>query len=227
VFGVYDEFESSISNSAKTDLGGQKLQPSGDASLYDEVRNADAADTKDSGSENTKAQAGNAFDLYDEVATPNLPPATDSGSEISQPQGDGFALYDEVGIQDGLTAAVTKQEVKSALLLPDPTHVYAKPQKSSSMKRGPSKRRLMPGLMDVGEVDIDIEEDAAGGKETLQRGMTKPQGDRFAIEELREVLADFDKEGNNNEHGEMLPDFDVNQSESAFEVLRMFLEKYE
>ena len=209
VCGVYGEVGSSQS---------EKSQANGN-SLYDEVG-------ANSPSKNTKPQQTN-DDLYDEIGTVDVD--TNSEGKENESQEKGFALYDEVITQDDASQVEQKNEEKaSPLLQPDPTHVYAKPdKKKSSMKRERSKRKLIPGLMDVGEVDIDIEVEAAGGRETLERGMTKPQGDRFAIEELREILGEFDKEDNNNEHGQVLSDFDVNQGESAFEVLRMFLQKYE
>ena len=226
VIGLYSEIGIPASNAAvkvKTDLGSQAPQINGDTNtaLYDEVKEPNSANISSSASENKEPQTASVLGLYDEVGAVILPSGSKAGSE-TEPQGNGFGVYDEVSTND-----VEKKEEKIDLLAPDPTHVYAKPQKTNSMKKRPSKRKLLPGLMDVGEVDIDIEEDAAGGRETLERGMTKPYGDRFAIEDLREALVEFDSELNNNKNGQGLLEFDVNQSESAFEVLRIFLERYE
>jgi hypothetical protein len=215
VFGLYDEIGSS---DLKVNSESQESQPNGNediSSLYDEVKNPDTANITKSENENTIPQESNAFGLYNEIGT--IP-----GSEFSQSQGNDFGLYDEIVTQDLTTGS--KKEEKNDLPKPDPTHLYAKPQKS--LKRDRSKRKLIPGLMDVGEVDIDVEKEAAGGKETLEKGMTKPQGERFAIDELKDVLAEFNKEDNNNEHHETFPDFDLHQSASAFEVLKIFLERY-
>lgn len=174
---------------------------------------------------NPLSQDNGVFGLYDEVrAGPDDPPIK-TNDEIRQNQQDD--LYDEVSTQDS-PAKSEKKEVES-VFVPDPSHVYAKPEKKSrSLKRDRvSKKKLIPGLMDVGEVDIVAETEAAGGRETLERGMTKPMGDRFAIEDLKDAIKEFDEEINNNENGKLLPDFDVNQNKSAFELLVRFFETYE
>ena len=231
-FGLYEGFgnpeigNSELDPNVKKKMERKTPQPNGNA-LYDEIGNLDTANSMKSLSKNAKPQPTN-DGIYDEVGAVNA--VTNSESKENEPKEKGFELYDEVITQDSDTQAKQNEEHNKPLTpQPDPTHVYAKPdKKSSSMRRERSKRKLMPGLMDVGEVDIDIEEEAAGGKETLKRGMTKPQGERFAIEELKEVLAEFDREENNNqENAEVLSDFDVNQSESAFEVLKLFLQRYE
>lgn len=200
--------ESGVSSKIMEDGKSNKENDSNELSLYAEVRSmTDSTET---------TEPKNDLGFYDEItdAVPNHTFATPTiRHDVASPN---------------LTAGSEKRSEIRHPMLPDPTHVYAKPQKASSMKRARSKRKLIPGLMDVGEVEVDVELDAAGGKETLKKGMTKPQGDRFAIEDLREVLAEFDKELNNNERDrKMLPDFDVNQSESAFEVLQLFLAKYD
>ena len=226
VFGVYDEIgNSELDPNVKKNLESKKSQPNGNA-LYNDIGNLDTANSMKSSSGNAKPQQTN-DDIYDEVDAVNA--VTNSESKENEPQEKGFELYDEVLTHNSATQDKQQEEQnKSPTLVPDPTHVYAKPDKKSSMKRERSKRKIIPGLMDVGEVDIDIEEEAAGGKETLKRGMTKPQDERFAIDELKEILGEYDKEQNNNhENGEVLSDFDVNQSESAFEVLKLFLQRYE
>ena len=146
-----------------------------------------------------------------------------------EPAREVVALYDEVGpATQTVTTEIEKKEIKNEPPAEPPheaSHLYSKPQKA--MKKKMSKRKLIPGLMDVGEVDIKIEQDAAAGDEILQEGMTKPMGDRFAIEDLRDAVAEFDEELNNNSGEAVLADFDVDQSDSAFEVLKMFLVKYQ
>ena len=102
--------------------------------------------------------------------------------------------------------------------------VYAKP-----LRKKISKKIVNPALIDIGEVSGDVEEESAGGRETLKMGMIEPIGDCFAVEAMKEFL-DSCIEGNNNIDGSSegkVVDFDVNQSESAFDVLKCFLEKYQ
>ena len=226
VFGVYDEVSNPDTNSAgKPDLESQKSKADGATvcgSLYDEVREANVTNS-DRGS--TTAKEDNTFGLYDEVSAPDATTVSNPGHETSQPEGNGVSLYSDVNDSSMITDWKEKME-KETPFVPDPTHVYAKPQKSTnSLKRERSKKKLIPGLMDVGEVSMDIEEEAAGGKETLKRGMTQPQGDRFAIEELKDILAEYDEKTNKQE--EVLDEFDINQCASAFEALRRFLERCE
>ena len=226
VFGFYDEVSNPDTNSAgKQDLESQQSKADGAtvcSSLYDEVRDANVTNS-DSGS--TTAKEDNIFGLYDEVGAPDSTTVSNPGPETSQPEGNGVGLYSDANESSMITDWKEKME-KETPFVPDPTHVYAKPQKSTnSLKRERSKKKLIPGLMDVGEVSIDVEAEAAGGRETLKRGMTKPQGDRFAIEELKDILAEYDEKTNKQE--EVLEEFDINQCASAFEALRRFLERYE
>ena len=239
--GLYREL--SIPDSAANMNSGSKEQQGDEFGLYDEVSNPDvhAAGKADlesqkskpdgtvtnSGSENPSAEEENTFGLYDEVKAPDSTTVSNSGSETSQPEPKEVGLYTDAADNNPTADFKKKVETNTTLFVPDPTHVYAKPQKSTSLKRDRSKKKLIPGLMDVGEVSVDIEQEAAGGKETLQRGMTKPQGDRFAIEELKDILAEYDEKSNNNNRDEVLDDFDINQCASAFEALRRFLERYE
>ena len=212
-FGFYDVVSNPDVNAAgKANLESQKSKPDGTVT--------------NSGSENPTAEEENTFGLYDEVKAPDSTTVSNSVSETSQPEPNEVGLYTDAA-ENPTADFKEKVETNTTLFVPDPTHVYAKPQKSTSLKRDRSKKKLIPGLMDVGEVSVDIEEEAAGGKETLQRGMTKPQGDRFAIEELKDILAEYDEKNNNNNRDEVLDDFDINQCASAFEALRRFLERCE
>ena len=85
-------------------------------------------------------------------------------------------------------------------------------------------------MMDIGEVSADVEVETAEGSEALKMGMTKPIGDRFVFEELKEILHKYDVEDKNNmnERSEAkLDDFDVDEAESAFDTLKRFLQKHE
>ncbi|XP_028395613.1 uncharacterized protein LOC114519648 [Dendronephthya gigantea] len=220
--GLYEDVGSASSTPATvTAQAENQSSPSKTAavsSLYDEVGSPESC------SPPSQPQGSVCNGVYDEVCHPDKP-STTTNDEIPQNRGD--SLYDEA-VTPGSPTKPEEKEVES-IFVPDPTHVYAKPdKKASSLKRDRSKKKLIPGLMDVGEVDIDAETEAEGGKETLKRGMTMPMGDQFAIEDLRDTIKEFDEEINNNsENGKMLSDFDVNQNESAFELLVRFCERYD
>ena len=171
------------------------------------------------------------------VEPPPLPMRPDSLS-VEKPEAESknlpIGVYAEVGLVGGESSegndeapeekgeareGESEGEIKETKTLP----VYAQVRRSS-------KRKLNPAMMDIGEVSADVEVETAEGSEALKMGMTKPIGDRFVFEELKEILHKYDVEDKNNmnERSEAkLDDFDVDQAESAFDTLKRFLQKHE
>lgn len=153
----------------------------------------------------TEANLENGIDpmgFYDEV---RFPPAEGEVNKEGQKEQKGV---------------VSQAQEKTPSTLP----IYAKP-----MRKKNSKRVLNPAMIDIGEVSIDVEQESAGGKEVLEKGMIKPIGERFAVDELKALLQKYE-EANNNNNGnseEKVVDFDMNQCETAFDLLRSFLQKYQ
>lgn len=175
-----------------------------------------------------------AADLYDTVQDkkaekppvdepPPLPVRPPSLSEKTEAESKELPIgvYAEVGLAGGESSEGNDEvtdEIKEKKTLP----VYAKPIRSS-------KRKLNPAMMDIGEVSADVEVETAGGNEALKMGMTKPMGNRFAFDELKDILHKYNEEDKNNmnERSEAkLEDFDVDEGKSAFDTLKRFLQKH-
>ncbi|XP_046855804.1 protein daughter of sevenless-like isoform X2 [Xenia sp. Carnegie-2017] len=205
---------------------------------YDVVRTSDALNLKKhSSAEGTDKEHGGDANNKNSVSTlTKLAPHSTEGDsstndgEVSDNVFDEYhdeTLYDEIRVDDGKEDKTSLNVEKlPSLLEPDLSELYTKPTKITGIRRERSKKKLIPGLMDVGEVDVEVEEEFSEGKDTLKRGMTTPSnGKRFAIEEMREFLAESGEKTNNND--EALPDLDLLRCDSAFDALKKLLKKYE